>query len=537
MYGVHRHTEPTTPKRSTLFREDVIELQHIPPPLLMAGGEGSTPEEKDISPVEHYALRSRYIRLCKDYSKYQHHCQEQGSHQNREECNGLEIGHFQSTNYLTSDGTLYNNGFDDLTGTTAPFPGQAQADIDLLDAILQENDRSIVPHHDDVHSSNYSHTSEFLTQARNQITYHNNKMEEDTAFTVRRGTNSSSNNNNNTMYSDRGFFRLSSTSTDENDGLTYKSSFGIRSLSCDTAHLNVRNASPTSTTIKTEYPADNEECASNTFLPPISMLSGKTATHVISDKNGTCTSSSSSITSLEEKCPSAYTAVQMQELEGLTNKSTRVEDYLVHNTDDLTNDIIEKDEALTSSCMFGQRAKGKINRSNSLPTPQSPTSVSQYSRSSTSFGLNTSVISAAMKTAHINARKRRANSHTTSQSNSKSENGSCQEPRNAKRLQSNERERLRMHQLNDAFQALRDICPHVKSDRKLSKMETLTLAHNYIASLSNMILTLEKSVHMSERQFLTPVDENLSVKSECNMLKSLDPSHLPPFNGASQPNS
>lgn len=47
--------------------------------------------------------------------------------------------------------------------------------------------------------------------------------------------------------------------------------------------------------------------------------------------------------------------------------------------------------------------------------------------------------------------------------------------RNSRRLESNERERMRMHSLNDAFQALREVIPHVSMERKLSKIETLTL--------------------------------------------------------------
>lgn len=47
--------------------------------------------------------------------------------------------------------------------------------------------------------------------------------------------------------------------------------------------------------------------------------------------------------------------------------------------------------------------------------------------------------------------------------------------RNLRRLESNERERMRMHSLNDAFQALREAIPHVSMERKLSKIETLTL--------------------------------------------------------------
>ncbi|NP_001071120.1 class A basic helix-loop-helix protein 15 [Danio rerio] len=60
--------------------------------------------------------------------------------------------------------------------------------------------------------------------------------------------------------------------------------------------------------------------------------------------------------------------------------------------------------------------------------------------------------------------------------------------RNVRRLESNERERQRMHKLNNAFQALREAIPHVKTEKKLSKIETLTLAKNYIKALTTIIL-------------------------------------------------
>ena len=59
--------------------------------------------------------------------------------------------------------------------------------------------------------------------------------------------------------------------------------------------------------------------------------------------------------------------------------------------------------------------------------------------------------------------------------------------RNLRRLESNERERMRMHSLNDAFQGLREVVPHVRLQRKLSKIETLTLAKNYIMALTNVV--------------------------------------------------
>lgn len=70
------------------------------------------------------------------------------------------------------------------------------------------------------------------------------------------------------------------------------------------------------------------------------------------------------------------------------------------------------------------------------------------------------------------------------------QHGSSNKERSVRRLESNERERQRMHKLNNAFQALREAIPHVKTDKKLSKIETLTLAKNYIKSLTTIILDM-----------------------------------------------
>nr|CAH0104456.1 unnamed protein product [Daphnia galeata] len=65
--------------------------------------------------------------------------------------------------------------------------------------------------------------------------------------------------------------------------------------------------------------------------------------------------------------------------------------------------------------------------------------------------------------------------------------GASARERNLRRLESNERERLRMHGLNAAFEELRTVIPHIQVERKLSKIETLTLAKNYIMALTNVI--------------------------------------------------
>ncbi|XP_077979876.1 uncharacterized protein LOC144435179 [Glandiceps talaboti] len=66
--------------------------------------------------------------------------------------------------------------------------------------------------------------------------------------------------------------------------------------------------------------------------------------------------------------------------------------------------------------------------------------------------------------------------------------------RNLRRLESNERERMRMHSLNDAFQHLRNVIPHVKCERKLSKIETLSLAKNYITALTDVITDMKSEL-------------------------------------------
>jgi len=70
--------------------------------------------------------------------------------------------------------------------------------------------------------------------------------------------------------------------------------------------------------------------------------------------------------------------------------------------------------------------------------------------------------------------------------------GTSGRDRALRRLASNERERQRMHALNDAFDGLRDVIPLLDTTsggvgRRPSKIETLTLAKNYIKSLTNVI--------------------------------------------------
>ncbi|XP_041952847.1 neurogenic differentiation factor 4 isoform X2 [Alosa sapidissima] len=57
----------------------------------------------------------------------------------------------------------------------------------------------------------------------------------------------------------------------------------------------------------------------------------------------------------------------------------------------------------------------------------------------------------------------------------------------ARRVKANARERSRMHGLNDALDSLRRVMPCYSKTQKLSKIETLRLARNYIWALSEVL--------------------------------------------------
>lgn len=65
------------------------------------------------------------------------------------------------------------------------------------------------------------------------------------------------------------------------------------------------------------------------------------------------------------------------------------------------------------------------------------------------------------------------------------------------RLRINSRERKRMHDLNSALDALRQVMPynHGPSVRKLSKISTLLLARNYIVMLNQSVEELRRLVN------------------------------------------
>jgi len=65
-----------------------------------------------------------------------------------------------------------------------------------------------------------------------------------------------------------------------------------------------------------------------------------------------------------------------------------------------------------------------------------------------------------------------------------------------RRVKANDRERNRMHMLNDALDRLRTVLPTFPEETKLTKIETLRFAHNYIWALSQTVDTVEQQQHL-----------------------------------------
>ncbi|TSK22698.1 Neurogenin-3 [Bagarius yarrelli] len=64
-----------------------------------------------------------------------------------------------------------------------------------------------------------------------------------------------------------------------------------------------------------------------------------------------------------------------------------------------------------------------------------------------------------------------------------------------RRAKANDRERHRMHNLNSALDALRKVLPTFPDDAKLTKIETLRFAHNYIWALTETLRITEQVGH------------------------------------------
>lgn len=131
--------------------------------------------------------------------------------------------------------------------------------------------------------------------------------------------------------------------------------------------------------------------------------------------------------------------------------------------------------------------------SSSLPHPASISS-SSSSRSSVA-----SCDSVTVQPKPTECKKKRANKATKASSSSASASGATpaanpvqhQKIKKIRRLKANDRERNRMHSLNAAMERLRAVLPLAADDNKMTKIDTLRYAHNYIWTLSQTLRFLD----------------------------------------------
>ncbi|OAF66470.1 hypothetical protein A3Q56_05819 [Intoshia linei] len=134
----------------------------------------------------------------------------------------------------------------------------------------------------------------------------------------------------------------------------------------------------------------------------------------------------------------------------------------------------------------------------------------------------------------------------------KSQNGVHIEIKNNKRNRANDRERVRMKCLNKAIDDLRDSIPQFiymdNSDsqysnicmqskflepQKLTKMETIRYAYEYIKYLKNFIKLYGSNLNQQSRTFYNlPNYKKLEQKSDCQYQNLKEYAHLNYFNSA-----
>ncbi|XP_066535301.1 neurogenin-3 [Hoplias malabaricus] len=91
-----------------------------------------------------------------------------------------------------------------------------------------------------------------------------------------------------------------------------------------------------------------------------------------------------------------------------------------------------------------------------------------------------------------------------------------------RRAKANDRERHRMHNLNSALDALRSVLPTFPDEQKLTKIETLRFAHNYIWALTE---TLRIADHVRFKEDLDTSASCFSAEGHCTELLLQDVDH------------
>lgn len=111
--------------------------------------------------------------------------------------------------------------------------------------------------------------------------------------------------------------------------------------------------------------------------------------------------------------------------------------------------------------------------------------------------------SSAVRSTADRGRKEKKKRYSKSRARVRSPTGVVRVKR-TRRVKANDRERNRMHMLNSALERLRCVLPTFPDDTKLTKIETLRFAHNYIWTLSEML----KMCDQQQQQATPPVLPN-----------------------------
>lgn len=98
-----------------------------------------------------------------------------------------------------------------------------------------------------------------------------------------------------------------------------------------------------------------------------------------------------------------------------------------------------------------------------------------------------------------------------------------QKLKKTRRVKANDRERARMHNLNDALESLRKILPNSGEENKLTKIETLRFAYNYIFALRETLNVLDRgeSIDVNDSLFSAQMSAAMKIPSACQTLTNI----------------
>ncbi|KAH7982970.1 hypothetical protein HPB52_008456 [Rhipicephalus sanguineus] len=149
---------------------------------------------------------------------------------------------------------------------------------------------------------------------------------------------------------------------------------------------------------------------------------------------------------------------------------------------------------------FRSGTSGGFSEDDDLPDERSPTSSSQellspcpssYMDADDFDDVESCDSSSTATASQLSSRRKRA-PKPSARSRTSSASTTLKAPvqikmKKTRRLKANDRERNRMHNLNSALDRLRCVLPTFPDDTKLTKIETLRFAHNYIWALSETL--------------------------------------------------